>query len=113
MSAVGDPLVDLGILLVYWVHASTLAERDTIASVTNREGWFTRAEILERYGTRTRLDLRNITFYEVFAVFKLAVVLQQIFYRYHRGQTDDPRFARLDERVRWLARVATSLMEKV
>ena len=112
MAAVGDPLVDLGILLCYWVHTSTAAQRDTsVTSVTHREGWFRREEILERYGARTRLDLSNITFYEVFAVFKLAVVLQQIFYRYSRGQTDDPRFATLGERVAWLARIGTTLAE--
>ena len=109
MAAVGDPLIDLGILLAYWVHVATIAQRDAVSSVTNREGWFTRAEILERYHERTALNLANIAFYEVFAVFKLAVVLQQIFYRFHRGQTDDPRFARLDEQVKWLADVATTL----
>ncbi|HEX8774065.1 MAG TPA: phosphotransferase family protein [Pyrinomonadaceae bacterium] len=113
MSAIGDPLVDLGIMLAYWVHTSQAsASRDTVTGVTNLEGWYTRAEILERYDARTGFDLANITFYEVFAVFKLAVVLQQIFYRYRRGQTDDPRFASLDERVVWLARIATTLVEK-
>src|ERR1044072_2560470 len=112
MSAVGDPLVDLGILLGYWVHTATGDRRDTVSAVTNREGWFTREEILERYGARTGQDLSNIGFYEVFAVFKLAVVLQQIFFRYRRGQTDDPRFAALGERVEWLARIATGLAEK-
>jgi aminoglycoside phosphotransferase (APT) family kinase protein len=114
MSAIGDPLVDLGIMLTYWVHTATAsASRDTaVTSVTNRVGWYTRAEILERYGARTRLDLTNITFYEVFAVFKLAVVLQQIFYRFFRGQTDDPRFAQLDGKVKWLARIGTTLVEK-
>ena len=112
MSAVGDPLIDLGILLAYWVHVSNASQRDSVASVTHQRGWFTRAEILEHYGVATRLDLTNITFYEVFAVFKLAVVLQQIFYRYHRGQTDDPRFATLDSRVTWLARIATALAGK-
>lgn len=111
MSAVGDPLVDLGILLAYWVHTATMSEHDALTPVTNRHGWFTRAELLERYGARSGLELTNITFYEVFAVFKLAVVLQQIFYRYHRGQTDDPRFANLDSRVTWLARIATALAE--
>ena len=71
------------------------------------------AEIVQRYAARTRFDLTNVTFYEVFAVFKLAVVLQQIFFRYHRGQTDDSRFATLDSRVTWLARIATTLAEKV
>jgi aminoglycoside phosphotransferase (APT) family kinase protein len=112
MSAVGDPLVDLGILLCYWVHTAQATQRDTVASVTHLPGWFTRAEILERYGAQTKLDLTDISFYEVFAVFKLAVVLQQIFFRYHRGQTDDPRFAELDRRVTWLARIATPLIEK-
>lgn len=113
MSAVGDPLVDLGILLGYWVHtAAESARRDTVSAVTNREGWFTREEMLERYGARTGQDLSGVGFYEVFAVFKLAVVLQQIFFRYRRGQTDDPRFAGLGERVEWLARIAARLAEK-
>ncbi len=109
MSAVGDPLVDLGILLGYWVHTATAVRLGSVATVTDREGWFTRAEILERYGSRTGLDLSGVAFYEVFAVFKLAVVLQQIFFRYQRGQTDDPRFAALGERVAWLAGIATRL----
>jgi aminoglycoside phosphotransferase (APT) family kinase protein len=112
MSAIGDPLIDLGILLCYCVHTSTASQRDAATSVTHRAGWFTRAEILERYAARARVDLTNITFYEVFAVFKLAVVLQQIFYRYHRGQTDDPRFSDLDKRVAWLARTAAALAGK-
>ncbi|MBV9929234.1 MAG: phosphotransferase family protein [Acidobacteria bacterium] len=112
MSAVGDPLVDLGILLGYWVHTATGDRRDTVSAVTNREGWFARDELLERYGARTGADLSGVGFYEVFAVFKLAVVLQQIFFRYRRGQTDDPRFAVLGERVSWLARIATELAEK-
>jgi aminoglycoside phosphotransferase (APT) family kinase protein len=111
MSAVGDPLVDLGILLCYWVHtATTSSPRDSVSSVTHHPGWFTRAELLDRYAEQTRLDLSDIRFYEVFAIFKLAVVLQQIFYRYDRGQTDDPRFAELDRRVAWLARLATPML---
>ena len=113
MSAVGDPLVDLGILLAYWIHTAPASQRDSLTSVTSRPGWFTREEMLERYAARTGNDLTKIEFYEVFAVFKLAVVLQQIFYRYHRGQTDDARFARLDERVTWLERIATALAERV
>lgn len=112
MSAVGDPLVDLGIFLCYWVHTATAAQRDSIASVTNREGYFTREEIIENYAEKTDFDLTDITFYEVFAVFKLAVVIQQIFYRYFKGQTDDARFAKLNERVEWLAQIGAKLIEK-
>lgn len=111
MSTIGDPLVDLGILLAYWVHTVPASQGDALASVAGRPGWFSREELLERYAARTGSALAKIEFYEVFAVFKLAVVLQQIFYRYSRGQTDDPRFAGLDKRVTWLARIATALAE--
>lgn len=103
MSALGDPLVDLGIFLAYWIHTAPLG------SVTMNAGWFTREEILDRYSRLTGIDADSIRFYEVFAVFKLAVVLQQIFYRYHRGQTDDPRFASLDRQVKALAEISASL----
>jgi aminoglycoside phosphotransferase (APT) family kinase protein len=111
MSAVGDPLVDLGFFLAYWVHTVPAAERDSLKSVTSEPGWFTREEILEHYAARTGRDLTNIAFYEVFAVFKLAVVLQQIFYRYYHGQTDDPRFAHLDKHVESLAHIAARLVD--
>jgi len=112
MSAVGDPLVDLGILLCYWVHIAGDSRDDAIATVTSRPGWFTRDEILERYSERSKRAVDDIAVYEVFAVFKLAVVLQQIYARYVRGQTDDPRFAPLGERVTMLARKAASLAEE-
>lgn len=111
MSAIGDPLVDLGIFLCYWIHAASAGQQDSIASVTNREGYFSREEIIESYRAKTNFDVSNITFYEVFAVFKLAVVIQQIYFRYFKGQTDDARFARLNERVDWLARIGTQMIE--
>ena len=107
MSAVGDPLVDVGILLCYWVH--TASADDAVGGVTSRPGWFTRDEILERYEARSGRGLDAIAVYEVFAVFKLAVVIQQIYARYVRGQTDDPRFGPLGQRVAMLARIATNL----
>ena len=109
MSAIGDPLVDLGILLCYWVHAAS--ESDAIPSVTRRPGWFGREEILARYAERSGALVDDIAVYEVFAVFKLAVVIQQIYARYVRRQTDDPRFAALGERVAGLAEVARGLAE--
>jgi len=109
MSAVGDSLIDVGIMLCYWVHIASESQRDAIRTVTQRAGYFKRDEILKRYAARTGNDLTNIAFYEVFAVFKLAVVIQQIFYRYHRGQTDDVRFATLESRVTGFARIATTL----
>jgi aminoglycoside phosphotransferase (APT) family kinase protein len=112
MSAIGDPLVDLGILLCYWVHVAG-ESLDAVATVTTRPGWFGRDEILERYALRAKRSVDGIALYEVFAVFKLAVVLQQIYARYVRGQTDDPRFASLGQRVSLLAGKAASLAEEL
>jgi aminoglycoside phosphotransferase (APT) family kinase protein len=110
MSALGDPLVDLGILLAYWAPTAPSGLHDALTPVTHRPGWFTRSEILERYAARSGRDLSTILFYETFARFKIAVVIQQIFYRYRRGQTDDARFAAFGERVAFLAREAAGLV---
>ena len=80
------------------------------AGVTAQPGWMTRAEMAVRYAGRTGRDLSQIVFYEIFALFKLAVVLQQIFYRYHVGQTQDARFADFDRRVAGLAVAARDLI---
>ncbi len=109
MSALGDPLVDLGILLAYWAPTSPPAERDALTTVTDRPGWFRHDEIIERYAELSGRDVSSIRFYETFALFKIAVVIQQIFFRYERGQTDDPRFARFGARVTFLARQAAAL----
>jgi aminoglycoside phosphotransferase (APT) family kinase protein len=111
MSALGDPLVDVGILLAYWSPTSPPGPRDALTAVTDRPGYFTRAEIVERYAARSGRDVSAIGFYEVFAIFKIAVVIQQIFYRYARGQTSDARFAAFDKRVELLARSAVALAE--
>jgi aminoglycoside phosphotransferase (APT) family kinase protein len=107
MSAIGDPLVDLGIVVCYWIHAA--GGHESMPAVTRRPGWFTRDEILGRYAERSGRDVSDFQVYEVFAVFKLAVVAQQIYARYFRGQTDDPRFAPLGDRVVDLARIARGL----
>jgi aminoglycoside phosphotransferase (APT) family kinase protein len=112
MSALGDPLVDLGILLAYWAPTAPSGLHDALTPVTHRPGWFARDEILDRYAARSARDLSTILFYETFARFKIAVVIQQIFYRYRRGQTDDARFAAFGERVTFLAREAAALVER-
>jgi aminoglycoside phosphotransferase (APT) family kinase protein len=112
MCALGDPLVDVGILLAYWTRSEPPEHRDALTSITDRPGWFTRDEIVERYAARSGRDLSNIRFYETFALFKIAVVIQQIYSRYARGQTDDPRFAHFDVRVAHLARQAAELAER-
>jgi aminoglycoside phosphotransferase (APT) family kinase protein len=112
MCALGDPLVDVGILLAYWTRSEPPEHRDALTTITDRPGWFSRDEIIERYATGSGRDLSNIHFYETFALFKIAVVIQQIYSRYARGQTDDPRFAHFDVRVAHLARQAAALVER-
>jgi aminoglycoside phosphotransferase (APT) family kinase protein len=109
MAALGDPLVDLGILLAYWVPNAPPEQRDALTTVTTLPGWLTPAELIARYAERSGRDLSTLRFFEVFALFKIAVVIQQIYHRFVNGQTDDPRFANFGERVTFLARRAASL----
>jgi aminoglycoside phosphotransferase (APT) family kinase protein len=108
MATVGDPLVDLGLILCYWSQPSDPG--GTKASLTSDAGWFTRDELIGRYAELTGRDLSLINYYEVFALFKLAVVLQQIYVRFHRGQTQDERFRHFDKRVHNLIQQAVALI---
>ncbi len=69
--------------------------------------------MIERYARRTGFDLSAIAFYETYALFKIAVILQQIYYRYHRGQTQDARFADFERRVIGLAEAALELASSI
>jgi len=106
MSTVGDPLVDLGLILCYWTQPSDPGGAKP--SLTSEPGWFTTAELVDYYALKTGRDVSRISYYEVFAIFKLAVVLQQIYFRFHRGQTQDERFRNFDVRVRNLIDLAAS-----
>lgn len=108
MTTLGDPRIDVGTLLGYWPEASDPAERLAIAmQPTYLDGFPTRAEVVARYAARSGRDLGAIHFFETFALFKLAVVLQQIYVRFVRGQTKDERFAAMGESVRRLAEIAS------
>ena len=109
MSALGDPLVDLGILLAYWQPTAPPDQHDALTNVTTRDGYLSCDEIVERYAARSGRDVSNVRYYEVFALFKIAVVIQQIYYRYAHGQTTDSRFAVFDARVAYLATHAARL----
>lgn len=113
MCTVGDPLVDVGIFLCYWaMKDDPEARRESISPVTTEPGWMTRQEAIKRYAEKSGRDLSGIAFYEVFALFKTAVVLQQIYYRYVKGQTHDERFKNFDRRVSGLAKAAWDLAER-
>jgi len=93
MATLGDPLMDLGNALAYWVEASDdFLFRRFRRQPTHLPGMLTRAEVLDYYSERTGWSPENWKFYEVFGLFRLATIAQQIYYRYHHGQTENPAF---------------------
>jgi aminoglycoside phosphotransferase (APT) family kinase protein len=113
MATVGDPLVDLGVALCYWVEATDSdALKNLSFGPTHVPGMYTRAELAERYADKTGRDLGAIVFYYAFGLFKTAVVIQQIYFRYRQGLTSDPRFAGLIYGVRLLAEAAAAAMAR-
>ncbi len=112
MTSLGDPLVDLGTLLGYWSEAADAMPRGTGGSVTMLPGFPTRDEVSERYAARTGTNLTQLPWFETFALFKTAVVLEQIYVRFVKGQTQDERFKALGEFVPQLAKAAKACAER-
>ncbi|MBT2679511.1 phosphotransferase family protein [Bacillus sp. ISL-35] len=115
MTTVGDPLADLGVAMSYWIQPddSDLLKRGMgKPPVTVIPGFMTRDEFMERYAKKSGRDLANMNFYQTFAYFKLAVICQQIYYRWKKGQTKDSRFADLDAFVSSLIQYALYTAEK-
>ncbi len=114
MATVGDPLVDLGCTLCYWTEAGDAAMRGgALSGITAGTGWLTRAELVRHYAEKSGCDVSSLGYYEVFGLFKLGVILQQIYFRYHRGQTRDERFRDFHLRVRGLMGAAIELAERL
>lgn len=103
MATLGDPLMDLGGSLAYWAQAD-----DDPAFVamrrqpTHADGMMTRRELVEYYGARTGLDVGGFVFYEVFGLFRLMVIAQQIYRRFVLGHTTNEQFAGFGAVVRYL-----------
>jgi aminoglycoside phosphotransferase (APT) family kinase protein len=110
MCTQGDPLADLGYLLNYWVEpGDNPAWREIAAMPTWRPGFPSRAEAIAHYAERTGFAVAAVRWYEVFAAFKLAVIIQQIYIRWRRGQTQDSRFHDYGDRAAGLAAKARVL----
>ncbi|MCZ6532290.1 MAG: phosphotransferase family protein [SAR324 cluster bacterium] len=107
MCTLGDPLSDLGSLLGYWAEAGDSPERSAFRVMpTHLPGFVTREEVIKRYGDKSGTDLSHIRFHEIFSLFKLAVIVQQIYVRWVRGQTQDERFRDYAPRVQGLVKAA-------
>ncbi len=100
MCTRGDPLMDLGHMLNYWIDETDNEDCKLITSMpVNKILYPTRKEIVDYYSKKTGFNVRNINWYYAFGAFKLAVILQQIFYRYQKGQTQDERFSNFGKRI--------------
>lgn len=100
MATIGDPLMDLGTTLGYWVEAGdSESMRAGAFGPTALPGSLTRQELVDRYVEKTGRDVSKIAFYYCFGLYKIAVIIQQIYARFVRGHTQDERFAHLNERV--------------
>jgi len=107
MCTIGDPLSDLGTALAYWIDAGDPEPLQRIRwGPTRQPGSMTRAQLIERYQEKTGRDVSQMDFYLAFARFKVAVIVQQIYYRYHHGLTKDERFAAMPAVVESLLRAS-------
>ncbi|MFJ7308907.1 phosphotransferase family protein [Peribacillus frigoritolerans] len=97
MCTIGDPLMDLGVTLAYWTEPGEA--KTGLTSITRTPGFIKRREFIDLYAHKSERDLSHIHYYVTFAFYKIAAVLQQIYYRWKKGQSQDERFANLDEGI--------------
>ncbi len=113
MCTIGDPLLDLGVTLSYWVEQDDIAElKFFVPGPTNIPGSYTRQELIDRYARATGRDVSNVLYFYIFGLYKLAVIIQQIYYRFAKGHTQDDRFSHLDRVVVNLARAADAVLQR-
>ncbi|MCO5199009.1 MAG: phosphotransferase family protein [Anaerolineae bacterium] len=113
MATIGDPMMDLGTSLGYWVEADDPPVMKMLAlSPTTLPGNPTRAEFVDMYARKSGRAVPNIVFYYVYGLFKVAVIVQQIYKRYVQGHTQDPRFAGLLHAVQACGQMAELAIDK-
>ncbi|HEY8227601.1 MAG TPA: phosphotransferase family protein [Pyrinomonadaceae bacterium] len=113
MATIGDPLMDLGTTLGYWVDADDDATWKRYAfGVTSFPGSLTRSELVQRYCEISGRDVGDIVFYYAYGLLKIAVIVQQIYFRFRQGLTKDQRFAHLDKLVQACGSMALRAVEK-
>jgi aminoglycoside phosphotransferase (APT) family kinase protein len=110
MATIGDPLADLGYLVVSWSEPTAPEHPLLLSPVTARPGFPSRAELVERYAERSGLDVSRLPWYEAFALWKASVFCEAIYGRHLRGERDDPWAGGLRDGVPRLLEVARSLL---
>jgi len=113
MATLGDPLMDLGNSLAYWVEATDPPAHQMMRrQPTHLPGMMTRDEVVAHYCAKTGLRAEDFLFYRVYGVFRLAVILQQIYYRFYHGQTKDQRFSAFGMMVKLLEEQCNELLQE-
>jgi aminoglycoside phosphotransferase (APT) family kinase protein len=112
MSTIGDPLADFGWMLSYWPDPDDKAG-NVMTAMSTDAGWLTRREMIDLYEEQTGRVMREFSFYQAFALFKLAIIMEGSYSRFVRGQADDPLFAGMKERVPALADAAWAVCKSV
>jgi aminoglycoside phosphotransferase (APT) family kinase protein len=113
MATVGDPLMDFGTTLGYWVDANDPEEWKQFGfGLTALPGNLSRRELVEFYARRSNRDVGDVVFYFAYALLKVAGIVQQIYYRYRQGLTKDARFSNLGLLVRACGNLAERAIEK-
>lgn len=110
MATRGDALVDLGTLLAYWPDPAAPTFPIFGEFSVSLSSAMSKAEVAERYAAVTGFDLASVRYYEGLALFRIAVIVEQIYARYVRGQTADDRFARFEPIAPVLAEAARTTL---
>lgn len=113
MATLGDPLMDLGNSLAYWVQADDDGPFQMMRrQPTHQRGMLSRAEVVEYYSEKSGIRVDQFDYYEIYGLFRLAAIIQQIYYRFYHGQTQDKRFAGFGHACKYLEMRCRKLIEK-
>jgi aminoglycoside phosphotransferase (APT) family kinase protein len=106
MATLGDPLSDLGALLAYWIQPDDPPHFQALAMMPIDQRFLRRDELVVRYAQRSGRDVSHIGFYHALSLFRVVVIIAQIYVRYQRGQTQDQRFAAFGQTIPHLIKAA-------
>ena len=109
MCTLGDPLNDLGALLSYWSDPTDPPYLQSLSMMPTNAGFMTRGELVDRYALKSGRSVHDINFYHALGLFRVTVILAQIYIRYHRGQTQDKRFSTFGPMIPLMAKAALEI----
>nr|WP_238474343.1 phosphotransferase [Pseudomonas cavernicola] len=113
LTTIGDPLMDLGNTLAYWIEANDPPPVQLMRrQPSNAPGMLTRQEFVDYYAERSGIEIKNFDFYYTYGLFRLAGIVQQIYYRFFHGQTQDKRFAQFIQMNKLLEHMSLQVINK-